>query len=123
MYLHRREQQTKKGDLSASPLAAHVLISYLVRTQAAKKSGTASKIEIFPDCSAAHGGRDGELVNPFRAAVPFWGKSTQNPSRLSPKRDCGPERDERQNPVKRQKLNVKNNMTKKKSQNETYVLP
>ena len=48
MYLHRREQQTKKGDLSASPLAAHVLISYLVRTQAAKKSGTASKIEFSP---------------------------------------------------------------------------
>ena len=29
------------------------------------------------------------LVNPFRAAVPFWGQITQNLSVLSPKQNCG----------------------------------
>ena len=28
---------------------------------------------------------------PFGTAVPFWGQTTQFSSRLSPKRDCGPE--------------------------------
>ena len=31
-------------------------------------------------------------VNPFRTAVPFWGQSTQIPSRLPPKRNCSPKR-------------------------------
>ena len=31
-------------------------------------------------------------VNPFRTAVPLWGQSTQSPSSLSPKRDCGSKR-------------------------------
>ena len=35
------------------------------------------------------------LFNPFRAAVPFRGQTIQIPSSLSPKRDCGPERVER----------------------------
>ena len=30
--------------------------------------------------------------NPSRTAVPFWGQTTQIPSSLSPKRDCGPKR-------------------------------
>ena len=28
-------------------------------------------------------------INPFRTAVPFWGQTSQIPSSLSPKRDCG----------------------------------
>ena len=28
-------------------------------------------------------------INPYRAAVPFWGQTTQNLSGVSPKRDCG----------------------------------
>ena len=31
-------------------------------------------------------------TNPFRAAVPFWGQTTQISSGLSPKRDSGPKR-------------------------------
>ena len=31
-------------------------------------------------------------LNPFRTAVPFWGQTSQIPSSLSPKRDCGPRR-------------------------------
>ena len=31
----------------------------------------------------------GTLVNPFRAAVPLWGQTTQISSRFSSKRDCG----------------------------------
>ena len=30
-----------------------------------------------------------KLLNPFRAAVPFWGQTTQFSSSLFPKRDCG----------------------------------
>ena len=30
-----------------------------------------------------------ELLNPFRAVVPFWGQTSQISSSLSPKRDCG----------------------------------
>ena len=32
------------------------------------------------------------LINPLRAAVPLWGESTQNLTRLSPKRDCSSKR-------------------------------
>ena len=34
----------------------------------------------------------GIRINPFRTAVPFGDKTTQIPSSLSPKRDCGPKR-------------------------------
>ena len=30
-----------------------------------------------------------QRVNPFRAAVPFWGQTSHISSSLSPKRDCG----------------------------------
>ena len=33
-----------------------------------------------------------QLINPFRAAVPFWGQTTQNSTGVSPKRDCGSKR-------------------------------
>ena len=29
------------------------------------------------------------IFDPFRAAVPFWGQTTNSLSSLSPKRDCG----------------------------------
>ena len=32
------------------------------------------------------------LINPYRAAVSFWGQSTQISSSLSPNRDCGSKR-------------------------------
>ena len=35
-------------------------------------------------------------VNPFRTAVPLWGQTTQISSSLSPKRDCGSKRVNRQ---------------------------
>ena len=35
-------------------------------------------------------------VNPFRTAIPFWGQLTWDLSDLSPKRDGGPKRVERQ---------------------------
>ena len=35
---------------------------------------------------------NGGEVNPFRAAVLFWGQTTRNFSGLSPKRDCGSKR-------------------------------
>ena len=31
-------------------------------------------------------------LSPFRTAVPFWGQTTQIPSSISSKRDCGPKR-------------------------------
>ena len=31
-------------------------------------------------------------INPFRAAVPFWGQTSLNLSVSSPKRDCGSEK-------------------------------
>ena len=31
-------------------------------------------------------------LNPFSTAVSFWGQTSQFPSSLSPKRDCGPKR-------------------------------
>ena len=61
-------------------------------------------IQIFPETRAtdevafvllykakipADGGR---LLNPYRTVVPFWGHTTQIPSRLSPKRDNSPKR-------------------------------
>ena len=34
----------------------------------------------------------GSRLSPLRTAVPFWGKTTQISSGLSPKRDCGPKK-------------------------------
>ena len=34
-------------------------------------------------------------TNPFGAAVPFWGRTSQILSSRSPKRDCGPKRDDK----------------------------
>ena len=42
--------------------------------------------------SCTLGGENMVCINPFRTAVPFWGQTTQIPSKLSPKRDCGPKR-------------------------------
>ena len=36
--------------------------------------------------------RHPSVLNPFRTAVPFWGRTTSNLSGLSPKRDCGTNR-------------------------------
>ena len=37
------------------------------------------------------GGGKHVRLDPFRTAVPFWGKTTRTLSGLPPKRNCGPE--------------------------------
>ena len=54
------------------------------------------KLLFFYLKQTTHVGTNEHRLNPFRTAVPFWVQTTQIRSSLSPKRDCGSERVNRQ---------------------------